>query len=805
MVRLVVTYDLGPFRLDAAAKALTHAGARVELGARAVGVLTVLVDSAQEYVPKSRLMDEVWPGLVVEESNLAVQISAIRRVLARVPGGDKWIETLAKRGYRYVGPVARTSDAGGAGPRSNLPELLTSFVGRERELAELQGLLAHHRLLTLTGAGGVGKTRLAMHLAAAVIEGYKDGVWLVELAALSDPVLVPQAVNGVLGLKVQGGKSLTERLTGHLQAKQLLLVLDNAEHLIAACEQLSETVLRQCARVTFLVTSRERLGVQGEMTYRVPSLSAPDGSRDATADSIVAYDSVRLFSERVRLHRPHFAITNQNAPALADVCRRLDGIPLAIELAAARVRSMSVEELNEHLEVRLLKTDSRTALPRQQTLRALIDWSYDLLSTAEGALFLRLAVFAGGWTLVAAEQVCTDESVGKDAVLEVLASLADKSLLLVEERDGATRCRLLETVRQYARERMAAADGEGRWRDRHLEYFSALAVEVEPLLKGPELQFGLDRLETEHDNLRLALDWAASGYGDALAGLRIAASTWWFWQVRGHRREGRRWLSLLLAAAPPREALATRAKALRGAGALAREQGDYAAAEALHREALAIRRELGDRSGTAFVLGSLGTVAIERGDFDAGRALEEESLAIQRELGDLPSVAQVLNNLGELAYYQGDYVTARARLEESVAIYRQLRNDWGISMSVSNLGMVARAEGNLAEALTRLKEGLLIRRGLGDISRGVALSLEEFACLALALGSPGPAARIWGQAERLRQLHDVPMFPTLLVHHQRQVAAARAAMNNDAAFDGAWHDGHAMTLEQAIEYALEET
>jgi non-specific serine/threonine protein kinase len=803
MARLAVTYDIGPFRLDAAAKALTYAGAPVELAPRAVGVLAVLVDSAREYVPKSRLMDEVWPGLVVEEANLAVQISAVRRVLARVPGGDKWIETLAKRGYRFVGPVARSPDAASASPRSNLPELLTSFVGREHELAELQSLLAHQRLLTLTGAGGVGKTRLAMHLAAAVIKGYNDGVWLVELAALSDPTLVPQAVNGVLGLKEQRGKSLTERLTEHLQAKQLLLVLDNAEHLIAACAQLSETVLRQCARVTLLVTSRERLGVRGEMTYRVPSLSTPDANRDATAESIVAYDSVRLFSERVQLHRRHFAITDQNAPALANVCRRLDGIPLAIELAAARVRSMSVEELNQHLELRLLKTDLRTALPRQQTLRALIDWSYDLLGTTEQALFRRLSVFAGGWTLAAAEQVCSDESVGMDAVLEFLASLADKSLLLVEERDGATRCRLLETVRQYARERMAAADGEGRWRDRHLEYFRALALEVEPLLKGPELQLGLDRLETEHDNLRLALDWAESGHGDSVAGLQIATAIWWFWQVRGHLREGRRRLSRLLAAAPATEALAIRARALRGAGALAREQGDYAAAEALHRESLAIRRELGDRSGIALVLGSLGAVAIERGNYDAARALEEESLAIQRELGDLLSVAQVLNNLGEVAYYQGDYVTARARLEESVAIYRQLGNEWGVSMSVNNLGMVARAEGNLAEALTRLKEGLLIRRELGDTSRGIALSLEEFACLALALGSPGRAARIWGHAERLRQVHDVPLFPALLVDHQRHVAAARAAMRDDAAFDAAWQDGYSMTLEQAIEYALE--
>ena len=580
-------------------------------------------------------------------------------------------------------------------------------------------------------------------------------------------------------------------------------MLDNAEHLLAACARLTETVLRQCPQVTLLVTSRERLAVQGEQTYRVPSLSMPDPGLDISAQNLAQFESVQLFSERVRLHRPHFAVTDQNAPALASICRRLDGIPLAIELAAARGRSMSIEEVNQQLEhgFRVLTGGSRSALPRQQTLRALIDWSYDLLSDAEQALFRRLSVFAGGWTLSAAEQVCTDESVDKEAVLEHLTSLADKSLLVAEERDSVTRYRLLETVGHYARERLRERGGEAHWRDRHLAYFLALTLEAEPLLKGPDLEVGLDRLETEHDNLRLALDWAASGRGDSVTGLRIAAAIWWFWQTRGHLREGRQWLSRLLAAAPATEALAIRAKALRGAGALAREQADYAAAEALHRESLTLRRELGDQRGIALALGSLGAVALELGNYDAARKLEEESLAIQRELGDRASVAQVLNNLGEMARLQGDYATARARLEESLTIYRELGNQWGISTSVTNLGEVASAEGDFADALALLRKGLLIRRELGG-QWGIALSLEGFARVALALGSPGRAARIWGHAERLREETGSPLPPSERGHYDRHIASARAAMSDDSAFDSAWHERRAMTLEDAIGYAL---
>ena len=807
------TYEIGPFRLDAAAKAVTHAGAPVALGPRAVAVLALLVESASEYVPKARLMDEAWPGVVVEEANLAVQISAIRRALGRAPGGEQWIETLTRRGYRFVGPVNKLAerDIANTRRRSNLPDPLTSFVGRERELAELRDVLGDQRLLTLVGAGGVGKTRLALHVAVAVMDAYRDGVWLVELAALSDAGLVPHSVASALGLKEQRGKTPAERLTEYLEGKRLLLVLDNAEHLLGACAELIETILRECSQITWLVTSRERLGVHGEVIYRVPSLSVPDARRETTAPSLLEYESVRLFGERVRLHRPHFAITDQNASAVTSICRRLDGIPLAIELAAARVPSMAVEEIDRRLRhgFNLLTGGSRTTLVRQQTLRAAIDWSYDLLNDAEQALFRRLSVFAGGWTLAAAEQVCADERVDQEAMLDLLTSLADKSLVSAEERDCATRYRLLETVRQYARERLRQGAEEAHWRDRHLAYFLALAEEAAPLLRGADQQDWLERLETEHDNIRLAMEWAKSATGDAVSGLRLAGAISWFWEVRGHLDEGRRGLSSLLAVTLDTEAVGVRAKALQGAGQLALRQGDFPAAESLLRESLAIKRQLGDRRGASLALRGLGIVAYERGDYSAARELQEESLAIQRDLGDRVSVGTTLNNLGNVAVQLGDYASARRLFEESLAVHRDLEDRLGMSLAMNNLGWVACAqddhstarvlhqeslamsrelgdrrsvavalnnlgrvasiEGNHGEALPLLKESLVIRRELGD-RWGIPWSLEELACVAFHLGAAGRAACIWGSAERLREEISAPLPPGDKAHYERCVA-----------------------------------
>ena len=554
---------------------------------------------------------------------------------------------------------------------------MTSFIGREKEIEAVKTLLGKTRLLTLAGSGGCGKTRLGLQVAADVLENYPDGAWLIELAPLADPALVPQAVASVLGVREEAGKPLTQTLTAALKPKRLLIVLDNCEHVLSACAVLVDTLIRSCPDVRVLASSREGLGIAGETVYRIPSLSLPDPKQTATLASVTLYEAVRLFVDRAAAALPAFAVTNQNAPALASVCHRLDGIPLAIELAAARVRSLAVEEINARLDnrFRLLTGGSRTALPRQQTLRALIDWSYDLLTPLEKTLLCRLAVFAGGWTLEAAEQVGAGESeTGEDieawAVLDLLTSLADKSLVVAEQEEEHTRYRLLETVRQYARDRLSESGESLVVRARHGDYFVALAEEIMPKLAGSEQAQWLRVLEAEHDNLRQALtEYAEDATEDVRAddkkGLRLGAALQRFWMVRGHLSEGRERLRAALEHSGGQEPTKSRAAALNGAGTLAWMQGDYASARVLYEESLTIARELEDKKGIALSLGNLGIVAKEQGDYALARSLYEESLALRRELGDTSGIAFGLNNLGLVVKEQGDYALARVLHEES--------------------------------------------------------------------------------------------------------------------------------------------
>jgi predicted ATPase/DNA-binding winged helix-turn-helix (wHTH) protein len=835
-------YRFGHFELQPDERRLLAAGAPVAVRPRAIDLLLVLVERAGHLVTKDELLERVWSKVIVEENTLRAQVSLLRKIL-----GPEAIATVSAQGYRFTLEVtclgaARAPPA--TTPKHNLPQQLTSFIGREKAIAELEELLGATRLLTLIGAGGCGKTRLAMQVAGDLLESYSDGIWLVELAALAEPGLVPQTVANVLGLKEQPGENLTQTIIEHLASKHLLLVLDNAEHLLAACAEFADAALRRCARLIILVTSRERLGVAGELTYRVPSLSVPDPKRDITPEVLSEYESARLFIERARLTQPHFTVTEENAPALASVCYRLDGIPLAIELAAPRVRSMSVEEVNRRLDQRfdLLTEGSRTALPRQRTLRAMIDWSHDLLSDAERAILRRVSVFSGGWTLAVAEQVCSGDVVDHREAFDLLTSLADKNLVLAEAHGGATRYGLLETVRHYALERLREHDEEARWRGRHLAYFLALAEEAEPQLQGSDQQAWHDRLEAEHDNLRSALSWSSAAGGDAVGGLRLAGAISWFWAVRGYSAEGRGWFSALLAVAPKGQDEAVRARALRGAGRLAHAQGDYSAAKALRqeglaiwkelgnregivqsvaslgtiaqsqgdyptalalfKEALAIRRELGDRHGIARSLISLGHSLVEQGDYPGAGALLEESLAISRELGDWHNVAEGLYHLGTVAYFQSDYLAAQARLEENLTIRRELRNPNGIASALAALGLVAHDTGDYPNARILFKEALGIQRELGE-RRSLSESMEAFAAVAFALTGPGPAARIWGRAERLREEIGAPIAPSARPWYDRQVTAARAAFGDDVVFDLAWQEGRAMNLEQAVQYALD--
>jgi predicted ATPase len=671
---------------------------------------------------------------------------------------------VAAPAWQAAAPAAESGEpkAASARPRHNLPQSLTRFIGREREIATASEQLAKSRLLTLTGIGGLGKTRLALEVAREAAPDYLDGVWLVELAALAEPGLVPQQVAASLGLREEPGRALIETLTDYLQPRQLLLVLDNAEHLIQACADLVQRLLSACPDLRILATSREALRVPGEQVSRLPTLGAPVPP-PPPVEQLTQYEAVRLFIDRAVLSQPAFAVTNQNAPAVAAICHRLDGIPLALELAASRVKLLSPEQIMARLEdrFRLLTGGSRTVLPRQQTLRAALDWSYDLLTEGERALLQRVSVFAGGFRLEAAEAVCADEAIEAVAVLDLLGQLSDKSLVQVEDAVDEARYRLLETIRQYGAEKLRGAGEEGALRARHRDWYLALAEEAEPELRGPRQGEWLVRLAEEHENLRAALVWT-SEQEEGEAGLRLGAALWWFWMVRGYMTEGRARLATLLGSAGAAARTAARARALNGAGALAQCQGEYEAARALYEESLAIRRELGDQHGIADSLNNLGILASDQGEYEAARALYEESLAIRRELGNQQGIAGSLNNLGNVAYSQGEYEAARALNEESLAICREL----------------------------------------GD-QRGIAYGLEGVAAAAGAQGQPERAALIFGAAEALREVLGAPLTPSDRAEYDRYVAAARAALD-EAAFAAAWAEGRALPLDQAIAIALDE-
>ncbi len=684
--------------------------------------------------------------------------------------------------------------------RHNLPPELSSFVGRDRERAEVGRLLAASRLVTLVGTGGCGKTRLALRVGADLVPRYPDGVWLVELGSLTDPGLVVQTVAATFGVREMPGRPWLTGLTEALRDRAMVLVMDNCEHLIDACAAIVSTILGACERVRVLATSREPLGIPGELTMRVPSLSLPAAGAPVTAATAPASEAVMLFAERAAAVQPAFALTPENAPAVAEVCRRLDGIPLAIELAAARIAALPVSELAKRLEDRLslLTQGSRTAPPRHQTLRAVMDWGYQLLSPGEQALLRRLAVFAGGWTLEAAERVCAAPEDPPLAVLDLLSQLVLRSLVQAEEHAGTMRYRFLETVRQYSAERLRESREAAAVSDRHLQWYVDLAGRAAPDLVGSTQAAWFERFETEHDNLRTALEWALRS-GRAEAGLRLIGAAWRFWFVRGYFAEGRQWVDALLQAGADAPG-PVRAEALNAAGNLAVfGQGDYAAGRRLYEQGLALWRAAGDGRGIAKVLGNLAFVAAGEGDVASERALLGESLALRRELGDQWGVALALHNLGRAAFRQGDYGEATRLLRQALEIWEGYQDKQHIAMTLANLGWVAYRQADYAAARALLTEGLGLRREIGD-TLGLANQLERFAGLAGAQGRAAQAARLFGAAEALRESLGAPLPPSDRGDYDREVTAAREAAAPDD-FAAAWAAGRALTMERALEEA----
>ena len=766
-----------------------------------------------------------------------------------------------------------------APPRSNLPQALTSFIGRRREIAEVEQLMGQTRLLTITGAGGCGKTRLALELASRRTS-FADDVWLVELAALRDPQLVVQALAASLGLREQPGTPLLDTLTSALQGREMLLILDNCEHLLQAAASLANHLLLHCPTLQILSTSREPLRTEGEVVWRLPSLSLPEAQAKTTLRSLGQYEAIRLFLERARAALPQMAMTQGNAEAVREICVRLDGIPLAIELAAVMVRMMSLEQIRTHLDDRftLLTSGNRTSLPRQQTLKALIDWSYDLLTADEQRLLARLAVFAGGFTLEAVEAICADQRIKAGAVVIGLGRLVDKSLVIKEEQDDSARYRLLETIRQYAADKLTTHSDEEEVRDRHTIYYLALAEQAEPELRGAQQVMWLNRLEQEHDNLRAALGWSFDK-DESEMGMRLSGALWKFWETHGHISEGRRWLEMALAKRNEASPLAL-AKVLNGAGILAWNQSDHLAARSLLEDGLRIYRELGDKRMIARLLGNIGVVVEDNGDYLAAHDLLEESLGIYRELGDNVGIAPALNNFGNLLMYLGRYDEARAIFEETVAFFRELGESRGIAIALHNLAMPITARGDFELARTLREESLVIFRqlgderntayvleSLGDISaqegkyaeayslfeesltilqrlgdewavaillnnlgnvsvnqgnyvqardyyqtgikvqhkmgnkKGISESLEGFATLAVCEGQMQRAAQLLGICEALRATTGTPLTPAEHAVYERNIAAAHAELG-EVMFTTAWMKGQAMSLEEAVNYAL---
>jgi len=808
--------------------------------------------------------------------------------------------------------------------RHNLPAQTTSFIGRAKEMTEIKQALHEHRLVTLTGSGGTGKTRLSLQVAADLLDQFPDGVWFIELAPLTNPDLIPQTILSALGVGEQEAEGKTATLLiNHVRNKKLLIVLDNCEHLIEASAQLVDTLLSQSPGLKILASSREALGVKGEMAWHVPSLALPDIKHLPDIESFSQCEAVHLFIERATLAQPHFHLTENNASFIAQICSRLDGIPLAIELAAARVKALSVDQIAARLNdrFRLLTGGARTALPRQQTLRALIEWSYNLLSQQERILFTRLAIFVGGWRLEAAEQVCVEERDGFD-VLDLLSHLVDKSLVNVEETKDGLRYRMLETTRQFARDMLMLSDEILQFRERHLAYYLTLVESAQPELRGRKQALWLARLELEHDNLRAALEWSLESQPES--GLQMAVGLSDFWDTHGHVTEAYKWLEVMLNATGHLAPTPTRVDALFGAAGMAMRQtnisktqtllsesfalaqalgykngiakglaarglmkehveNDLEGADALYNESLEIWREVGDKLSIGQALGPLAGRARDRQhDYARAERLYNESLTLFREVGNEREIAGAFWNLSEVAIAHRDYVAARRLAEESLALYRDLEDKHGIatalrafSVSLHNqghvdqarraseesvelfqeigdrgcmgftllvlarqvyaqndlqraaemiqesvtiqhetgekvvesnalnvCGRIALAQGNPLEARRHFQEGLILQRDLQDIGNAPSL-LEGLANALASLSQSNDAILLLGAAEALRERINVTMMQIERSEYDQLISRLRERVD-DVTYQKIWNEGRAMTVDQAIAFALKE-
>ncbi len=837
-------YEIGPFRLDSEAGVLTRAGLPTTLGGRAVAVLTALVGQPNEFIRKESILNAAWPGVVVEEANLAVQISSIRRVLAEAPGGEHWVETLARRGYRFIGPVtAIDGEVARGGTRrgvlSNIPEPLTSFIGREREVVEIKRLLAGTRLLTLVGVGGIGKTKLALQVAAEVTAAYRDGAWIVDLAPLADPALVPSAVAQVLGLNEAVGKAPVETICRQVQERQLLLLLDNCEHVVEALAKLADALLCGAAELTIIATSREPLRVAGEQTYPLATLSLPDPA--ANLESVARSEAVQLFVERAREQLPEFALTAARARAVAELCIHLDGIPLALELAAARIRTLSIEQINARLDDRfkLLTKGPGNAPPRQKTLRATLDWSYDLLAEQERVVLRRLGVFAGGFGLEAVSAVASAEA--EFAVIDLLSQLVARSLIVANTTDSGARYRLLETTRAYALEKLAEAGETDAIKQRHAQYFRGLFDSAfADWLRMPDAEWRAIYLP-ELDNVRWALDWALRAGGDAALGIALAGASRAMWTTLGLFGEGRQWIEFAIGRIDSHTREWDEARLWLSLGALVENQSPAQSVANLER-AIGLYRRLGDTRALSYALvliarplaftrrfepsslalaeasslleGSAppklrgfflthsGHLKVSTGDLVGARMDFERALPLFVESGAEFAARALLAILADLTWALGDLDAAVDGFGEVVAMMRSpaITRKISLGYALTNLAGVLTERGELDDALAAAREGLpLLTQGGGLAWR----FMDHLALRGALAGKFANAARLAGFADAIRTANEAGREPNEARAHSRLHALLREKLPPHQ-LERLLADGANLSEDAACRLALEE-
>ncbi|MBC8123683.1 MAG: tetratricopeptide repeat protein [Gemmatimonadaceae bacterium] len=687
-------------------------------------------------------------------------------------------------------------------PRVHLPVQPNRLIGRDSHVLHCTRLLEHPstlRLLSLTGPGGTGKTRLAIEVAGALAEEFTDGIYFVPLAPLREAALVVFDIAGVLGVRESTAQSLLASLKSYLRDKHLLLVLDNCEQVQQMAPLVGE-LLAAAPLLKILTSSRSALKVYGEHEYPVPPLALPDLKHLPVVEQLETCTAIALFVERATAVRPDFRLSASNAKTVAEICTRLDGLPLALELAAARMKLLSAQALLNRLQRRFdVLTGGAKDLPhRQQTLRSAIDWSYELLDAGEKQLFARLGIFAGGGTLEAAAAVCGVAGDPTGEVLEGLASLMDKSLLRQRERaDGELHFVMLESLQEYALERLGASGEVETVRRLHARYYLTMAKEVEPELHGPRQQIWLECLEQEYDNLRAVLAWTLE-HGQAEVGLPLCVALRRFWWIRGYFAEGRAWMGRMLETSSGRTVM--RARVIAIASEFANRQGDYATGRALCAESLAYYRELGDSNGIADSLKNLGNLAWSQRDYPTARALYEESLSLRRALGDSKGIGACLNNLGNVAWSTGEFAFAESLYRQGLIIEQELGDKMGIANRLSNLGLVVREQGHYEAAGAFYMESLVLFLELVD-KEGIAINLEGLAGLYGMQGQMVRAVWLLGAAEIIREAIGAPLPPCEQLDRARTIATIRLRLD-ELQFRAAWLQGRSMTLTQAVECAL---